>query len=423
MSKRKSKASSEKQVVGLVETDNLTKESANDQAVPADDGPKHEPLPEETIEANLGGRFIVATPEGQQMEVRITGRSARAEGHWEALDQLESLRVISTKETIGLVAARPDDALAEQAGAANMGDINSAVDSDVAAMTDISPPSGQVAVVAPERAGQECSQIGNIDDNLPDESWEIPALASFIACRLRRTGEDAWWIGRALALANRKQINNRSWLKWLKEIGLSKSSAYRYIDLSTSYTLDDIKTQPGVGVCKLLDALRSQDDVDNTDDEDLGDDHPAVDTAEEDAVEAAEDPDGDADDDSDDHVHSETTDEDLGDDDPAVDTPAEDSGGKGAAVEDAVEAPAEDSGAERAAVEDSGENPAENSGGEDADDTANAAKNADVDVDSDVQRPITDSERELCRTYITDIGDLARAEFVLMQLKADASHT
>ena len=89
MKTSKSNAISEEQLVGSDKAEDPTQASAKDQAgemgsTPADDGPKHVPLPEATIEASLGGRFLFETPDGQ-WEGRITGRRSQLEGHWEVL--------------------------------------------------------------------------------------------------------------------------------------------------------------------------------------------------------------------------------------------------------------------------------------------------------------------------------------------------
>ena len=101
MKKRKSRAIVEKQAVGLDEAEKPATDQAGETALtPADDGPKHEPLPEATIEANLGRRFLMVASDGKQWEGKITGRSSREKGHWEACDQFESLRIVSTNEII-----------------------------------------------------------------------------------------------------------------------------------------------------------------------------------------------------------------------------------------------------------------------------------------------------------------------------------
>ena len=70
-------------------------------------------------------------------------------------------------------------------------------------------------------------------ESTPNESWELPKLAEFIAQVVRRNGEDAWWIGMALYIARKKYKLERDWLRWLREevMVISRSTAYRYLDI------------------------------------------------------------------------------------------------------------------------------------------------------------------------------------------------
>ena len=88
----------------------------------------------------------------------------------------------------------------------------------------------------------------------PDESWELPALAEFIARVVRRNGEDAWWIGMALYIARKKYKQERDWLRWLREEVrvISRSTAYRYLDVCSSFTLDEVKDKPINVLYKLM---------------------------------------------------------------------------------------------------------------------------------------------------------------------------
>jgi hypothetical protein len=106
----------------------------------------------------------------------------------------------------------------------------------------------------PNPANQGSSQFGNNCD--PTETWDLNRLAEYIRGCLRRTAEDAWWIGQALELAHPQPADNREWLRWLKDIGISKTSAYRFCDLFRGYTLEEIQTRPGVAVDRLLNELQ-----------------------------------------------------------------------------------------------------------------------------------------------------------------------
>ncbi len=105
----------------------------------------------------------------------------------------------------------------------------------------------------------------------PDESWELPALAEFIARVVRRNGEDAWWIGMALYIARKKYKQERDWLRWLREEVrvISRSTAYRYLDVCSSFTLDEVKDKPINVLYKLMqvedepEALAGEEDGDS----------------------------------------------------------------------------------------------------------------------------------------------------------------
>ena len=90
----------------------------------------------------------------------------------------------------------------------------------------------------------------------PNETWNLDRLAAFVRRRLRRTAKDAWLIGKALDLAHKQLTEEREWLRWLKKIGMAKSSAYRFLDLSRGYTLEDIQARPRAAVDRLLDELQ-----------------------------------------------------------------------------------------------------------------------------------------------------------------------
>ena len=108
-------------------------------------------------------------------------------------------------------------------------------------------------------ANDETSQLWKNSE--PDESWDLGRLANFIRRCLRRTAEDTWWIGRALALARKQLTDERKWLRWLAKLGIGKSSAYRFCTLSRGYTLEQIQARPGVAVDRLLKELKSDEAV------------------------------------------------------------------------------------------------------------------------------------------------------------------
>jgi len=112
---------------------------------------------------------------------------------------------------------------------------------------------------------------------LPDKSWTLPQLATFVSSTVRRTGEDAWWIAEALEIARVLHKQDRDWLRWLREDveGLSKSTAYRYLDIRRSFSLEEVRNQPLNVIYKLM-AVREDDDLEEQasdgDDVDVADD-------------------------------------------------------------------------------------------------------------------------------------------------------
>ena len=77
----------------------------------------------------------------------------------------------------------------------------------------------------------------------PNDKWTLKQLAKFCVLTLRRTATDAWHIGHALSIARDKQKDERNWLRWLAEEvgGMSKSSAYRYMDIFKKQSLNDVQ--------------------------------------------------------------------------------------------------------------------------------------------------------------------------------------
>ena len=130
-------------------------------------------------------------------------------------------------------------------------------------------------------ANQEMFPEGN--NAIPDESWDLSRLTEFITVALRRTAEDAWLIGKALDLAQPQHTKNRDWLQWLQEIGISKSTAYRYLDLCRSYTLEEVKSRPGDTISMLLKKLKGEDKNDADENDADGDDAAPNDNDENDA--------------------------------------------------------------------------------------------------------------------------------------------
>ena len=89
---------------------------------------------------------------------------------------------------------------------------------------------------------------------LPDESWGLTDLARFVTLTVRRSGVDAWWIGKALLIARTKHTKKRHWLRWLKTDvkGLGQSTAYRYMDVCSAFGLDEVEGKTLSVLYKLM---------------------------------------------------------------------------------------------------------------------------------------------------------------------------
>jgi hypothetical protein len=80
--------------------------------------------------------------------------------------------------------------------------------------------------------------------NMPNNDWSLNQLAEFCVTSIRRSGEDAWKIGKALSIARSRHKENGDWLRWLREEvdGLGQSTAYRYIEVFNKLTLDQVRS-------------------------------------------------------------------------------------------------------------------------------------------------------------------------------------
>ncbi len=101
---------------------------------------------------------------------------------------------------------------------------------------------------------------------MPDDSWDLPVLAEFIAHTARRNGRDAWVIGKALYIARAKHTRDRDWLQWLRKDvpEISKSTAYRYIDVHKSFSWEQVHDTP---LSVLYQLMKLQDDDEEPEEE------------------------------------------------------------------------------------------------------------------------------------------------------------
>jgi len=88
----------------------------------------------------------------------------------------------------------------------------------------------------------------------PDASWSLGELAEFVTLGFRKSAFVCWQIGKALSLAQSHLAKSGEFLKWLKGIGLTKSTAYRYMEVSSAYDQSDLE---GLSVTEALRLLES----------------------------------------------------------------------------------------------------------------------------------------------------------------------
>jgi hypothetical protein len=151
--------------------------------------------------------------------------------------------------------------------------------SQIADCWQVSGPDGKPVAVKGERilglkktVGAEPAAPAAKTKKMPDATWQLPALAAFIVAVCRRTEVDAWWIGRALSLARSQHKKERDWLRWLREEvkGISKSTAYRYMDICAAFSLEQVEKTPFKVLHSLLkkhddEPEETADDGDSTD--------------------------------------------------------------------------------------------------------------------------------------------------------------
>jgi len=99
--------------------------------------------------------------------------------------------------------------------------------------------------------------VGEMPEGIPGEDWSLDDLARFCGLALRRSAEDIWKIGRALAIAQAKHKAGDGWLRWLAgNIAMSKSSAYRHIKVAEKFSLEQVRASSPKRIRRLLDEAR-----------------------------------------------------------------------------------------------------------------------------------------------------------------------
>jgi hypothetical protein len=96
----------------------------------------------------------------------------------------------------------------------------------------------------------------------PNAKWSLEQLADYIKSALKRSAEDAWRIGEALAVAHKKHKEKRDWLRWLREeTGLKRMTAYRYLDLHTFFKLKEVEAKPLTALYRFIEGKRREERV------------------------------------------------------------------------------------------------------------------------------------------------------------------
>lgn len=156
-------------------------------------------MKEDHIAANLGRIVRIRTTDGESEAV--LKQRAPNNGHWEVTDPNGKTVAVTAEQILG-VKRRTEDAASDE---------------------------------------PEC--LAAASERMPDDTWQLPALAAFITAACRRSAVEAWWIGMALLIARAKHKEERDWLRWLKEEveGLSKSTSYRYMDVCQTFELAEVE--------------------------------------------------------------------------------------------------------------------------------------------------------------------------------------
>lgn len=86
----------------------------------------------------------------------------------------------------------------------------------------------------------------------PADDWSLEQLSSFCVQAFRRTGMDSWKLGKALSIARDKHKEDRSWMEWLATTKISRSSAYRFMDIAKHCQLSDAEGKSQLELLELV---------------------------------------------------------------------------------------------------------------------------------------------------------------------------
>jgi len=110
----------------------------------------------------------------------------------------------------------------------------------------------------------------------PTDSWNLEELAEFVIFNIRKTATLVWQIGKALSIAQARLTKTGGFLKWLRGVGITKSTAYRYLDIYNAYTGSAVLEGMSVtDAQRLIQTTAAKDEKSEGDDKPLGMD-PAI---------------------------------------------------------------------------------------------------------------------------------------------------
>lgn len=95
------------------------------------------------------------------------------------------------------------------------------------------------------------------ENTRPNQEWSIEQLRDFVQTSVRRNTVEAWWIGKALKLAEKKLKDEGNFNDWVEsEVGISLPTAWRYREMTEHFTLEEVSEMPLKEVYRRLDEIR-----------------------------------------------------------------------------------------------------------------------------------------------------------------------
>ncbi|MEI7684922.1 MAG: hypothetical protein WCL32_07820 [Planctomycetota bacterium] len=93
-----------------------------------------------------------------------------------------------------------------------------------------------------------------MSDSIPNESWSLERLITFARSKWRRMAQDAWYLGKALAIAQAK-VGYGKWIKWLQKNlpEVNYPMVHRYMALAKR--IANPAELEGMKICEALNAV------------------------------------------------------------------------------------------------------------------------------------------------------------------------